>query len=91
MLKMKKEELAALDPVWNVTVVNVKTFVPATESQETYDKVFGKDAVNVSAVLADTVDTADITDVFQRARLQQDVPDFPAGNGPCLLYTSRCV
>ena len=37
---------------------------------------------NVSAVLADTVDTADITDVFQRARLQQDVPDFPAGNGP---------
>ena len=45
MLKMKKEELAALDPVWNVTVVNVKTFVPATECQETYDKVFGKDAV----------------------------------------------
>lgn len=48
MLKMKKEELAALDPVWNVTVVNVKTFVPATESQETYDKVFGKDAVKTA-------------------------------------------
>lgn len=45
MLKMKKEELAALDPVWNATIVNVKTFVPATECQETYDKVFGKDAV----------------------------------------------
>lgn len=45
MLKMKKEELAALDPVWNVTIVNVKTFVPAVESQETYDKIFGKDAV----------------------------------------------
>ena len=45
MLKMKKEELAAMEPVWNVTIVNVKTFVPATESQETYDKVFGKDAV----------------------------------------------
>ncbi len=45
MLKMKKEELAALDPVWSVTVVNVKTFVPATECQETYDKIFGNDAV----------------------------------------------
>ena len=45
MLKMKREELAALDPVWHVTVVNVKTFVPAAECQETYDKVFGKDVV----------------------------------------------
>ena len=48
MLRMKKEELAALDPVWNVTVVNVKTFVPATECQETYDKAFGKDAVKTT-------------------------------------------
>ncbi|MBP3270010.1 MAG: hypothetical protein J6L98_04945 [Bacteroidales bacterium] len=45
MLKMKKEELAEMDPVWEATVVNVKTFVPATESQETYDKIFGKDTV----------------------------------------------
>ena len=45
MLKMKKEELAELEPVWKATVVNVKTFVPATESQETYDKIFGKDVV----------------------------------------------
>jgi Bacterial trigger factor protein (TF) C-terminus. len=42
MLKIKKEELAALDPVWTVNVVNVKTFVPAVESQETYDKIFGE-------------------------------------------------
>ena len=45
MLKMKKEELAEMDPKWEATVVNVKTFVPASENQETYDKVFGKDAV----------------------------------------------
>lgn len=45
MLKMKKEELAELEPIWVATVVNVKTFVPATESQETYDKIFGKDVV----------------------------------------------
>lgn len=42
MLKVSKDELAALDPVWNVTVVNVKTFVPAEENQETYDKIFGE-------------------------------------------------
>ncbi|MGN1214641.1 MAG: trigger factor [Candidatus Cryptobacteroides sp.] len=42
MLKISKEELAALDPVWNVTIVNVKTFVPAQENQETYDKIFGE-------------------------------------------------
>ena len=45
MLKMKKEDLAEMAPKWKVTVVNVKTFVPATECQETYDKVFGKDVV----------------------------------------------
>ena len=45
MLKMKKEELAEMDPKWEATVVNVKTFVPASENQDTYDKVFGKDVV----------------------------------------------
>ena len=45
MLKMKKEELAELAPKWKATVVNVKTFVPASENQETYDKIFGKDTV----------------------------------------------
>ena len=49
MLKVKKEDLAGMDPDWNVTIVNVKTFVPAEESQETYDKIFGKDAVKTSA------------------------------------------
>ena len=45
MLKMKKEELAELGPKRKVTVINVKTFVPASENQETYDKIFGKDEV----------------------------------------------
>ncbi len=48
MLKMKKEELADMNPKWEATVVNVKTFVPASESQETYDKIFGKDVVKSS-------------------------------------------
>ncbi len=48
MLKVSKDELAALDPVWNVTVVNVKTFVPAEENQETYDKIFGEGVVKTA-------------------------------------------
>lgn len=45
MLKVKKEELASLEPVFKLTVINVKTFVPASESQETYDKIYGEGVV----------------------------------------------
>ena len=45
MLKIKKEELASINPVFTVSVVEVKTFKAAEESQETYDKLFGKDKV----------------------------------------------
>ena len=45
MLKVDKAQLATLDPMFNFTVVNVKTFVAAEENQETYDKIFGEGAV----------------------------------------------
>ena len=45
MLKVDKAQLAGLDPLFTFTVVNVKTYVTAQENQETYDKIFGKDAV----------------------------------------------
>lgn len=45
MLKVKKEELASLDPVYRMTVKNVKTFVPASLNQETFDKIFGEGSV----------------------------------------------
>ena len=45
MLKVKKEELASLDPVYRMTVKNVKTFVSAPLTQETFDKIFGEDSV----------------------------------------------
>ena len=48
LLKVKKEELASLEPLWNVKIVNVKTFVPAVESQETYDKIFGEGVVKTA-------------------------------------------
>ena len=46
MLKLKKEELEGMNPVFHVTVKNVRTFVAAKESQDTYDKLFGADQVH---------------------------------------------
>lgn len=46
MLKVKKEELASLAPEFHVTVKEVKTFAPAEENQETYDKIFGENHVH---------------------------------------------
>ncbi len=45
MLKVKKEELASLDPMFKMTVNNVKTFVNAPVNQETFDKIFGEGTV----------------------------------------------
>ncbi len=41
MLKVSKDELANLDPVWKMTVKNVKTFVNAPLTEETFEKIFG--------------------------------------------------
>ena len=48
MLKVAKDKLAELDPVYKVKVVNVKTFVAAEENQETYDKIFGEGVVKTA-------------------------------------------
>ena len=49
MLKVKKEELASLEPVFKMTVKNVKTFVSAPLNQETFDKAFGEGVVTDEA------------------------------------------
>lgn len=46
LLKIKKDALEGLDPVFDVSIVNVKTFVPAEANQDTFDKAFGKDKVH---------------------------------------------
>ena len=44
ILKLK-DEAEMTNPVFSMTITKVRTFVPAVESQETYDKIFGKDKV----------------------------------------------
>ena len=41
MLKVSKDELATLDPMFKMTVKNVKTFVNAPLTEETFEKAFG--------------------------------------------------
>jgi len=55
MLKLKRDQLKDIEPKFHVTIVNVKTYVPAQESQETYDELFGKDKVHDSEEFDKTV------------------------------------
>ena len=41
MLKVSKDELANLDPMFKMTVKNVKTFVNAPLTEDTFEKIFG--------------------------------------------------
>ena len=49
LLKVKKEELASVEPMWKVTVKEVKTFVEAEQTQEIYDRMFGEGVVTDEA------------------------------------------
>lgn len=46
MLKVKKEELASIEPNYTVVVKEVKRFVDAQLNQELFDKMFGAGVVN---------------------------------------------
>ncbi len=45
MLKVKKDELANIDPKFTITIKEVKRMAPAELNQELYDRLFGKDTV----------------------------------------------
>lgn len=49
LLKVKKDELADVEPMWKVTIKEVKTFVPAEQTQEIYDRMFGEGVVTDEA------------------------------------------
>lgn len=49
LLKITKEELANIDPNYTITIKEVKTFVEAQQTQDLYDRLFGKDVVKSEA------------------------------------------
>lgn len=46
LLKVKKEELATVEPLWTVTIKEIKTFVDAEENQDLYNRMYGEGVVN---------------------------------------------
>ncbi len=56
MLKVKKEELSSINPVYTVVVKEVKRFKDAQENQDFYDKVFGPGNVSSSEEFAKMID-----------------------------------
>lgn len=49
LLKVKKEQLSSMDPMWDMTVMEVKTFVDAKPTQEVFDNIFGEGSVKSEA------------------------------------------
>jgi len=78
MLKVKKEELASMDPEFKMTVVNVKTFVDAPETQETFDKVFGEGVVNSVEEFDKKIQERLAAEYAQESdfRIQKDMKDY---------------
>ncbi|MCR5244314.1 MAG: trigger factor [Bacteroidales bacterium] len=78
MLKIKKEELASINPAFQATVKNIKTYVDAQENQETYDKLFGEDKVHNSEEFDAAVESRLADNYKQEAdyRLNKDIRDY---------------
>jgi len=78
MLKVSKDELAALNPEFKMTVNNVKTFVDAPLTQESFDKIFGAGVVNSEAEFDAKIEERLKAEYTQEAdfRLQKDMRDY---------------
>lgn len=78
MLKVAKDQLASLNPEFHVVVKNIKTFVPAEENQETYDKMFGEGKVKSSEDF-DAAVAENLTENYKQEadfRLSKDIRDY---------------
>ena len=75
MLKVNKDELANLDPMFKMTVKNVKTFVNAPLTEETFEKIFG---VKTEAEFDAKVEERIRAEYAQEAdfRFSKDAKDF---------------
>ncbi len=78
MIKVDKDKLAGIEPKFTVKVKTVKTFVPASENQETYDRLFGEDKVHNSEEF-DAAVAERLTENYKQEadyRLSKDIRDY---------------
>lgn len=87
MLKVKKEELATLNPEFKMTVNNVKTFVDAPLTQESFDKIFGEGVVKSEEEFDAKIEERLKAEYAQEAdyRLQKDMKDYLLGKQSFVL------
>ncbi|MCQ2143828.1 MAG: hypothetical protein MJY56_07140 [Bacteroidales bacterium] len=87
MLKLSKEELAALAPEWKMTVKNVKTFADAPMTTETFDKIFGEGVVADEAAFDAKIEERLKAEYTNEAdfRLQKDMKDYLIGKAAMTL------
>ncbi|MBQ9185977.1 MAG: hypothetical protein IJ151_08940 [Bacteroidales bacterium] len=78
MIKVEKDQLAEVDPKFKATIKTVKTFVPAEENQETYNRLFGEDKVHNSEEFDKAVEERLAENYKQEAdyRLSKDVREY---------------
>ena len=87
MIKVKKEELAGINPVFHATVKTVRTFVSAKEGQEAYDRLFGEDKVH-SAEEFDAAVAGQLEANYKQEadyRLSKDIRDYLVGKADIQL------
>ncbi len=78
LLRVKKEELAELNPTYKITVKEVKTFKPAVPCQETYDRIFGEGNVKSEEEFDAKIEERLVAEYEQEAegRYAKDVKDY---------------
>ncbi len=78
MIKVAKEKLAEVEPKFTVKVKTVKTFVPASEGKEAFDRIFGEDKVHNSEEF-DAAVAERLTENYKQEadyRLSKDIRDY---------------
>ena len=78
LLKVKKEDLASINPVFNATVVNIKNFEAAQPTPETFDRIFGEGKVKTEEEFEKEVANRLAENYRQETdyRLGKDIKDY---------------
>ena len=78
LIKVKKEELEGIDPVFKLTVKTVKTFTSAPLTTETYDKIFGEGVVADEAGLDAKIEERLVAEYANETeyRLSKDIREY---------------
>ena len=78
LLKVKKEDLASINPVFNATVVNIKNFEAAQPTPETFDRIFGEGVVKTEEDFEKAVADRLAENYRQESdyRLGKDIKDY---------------